>query len=141
VPEHLCQISERTGLGENVYGAQLACSVDRLSFGVGREDDHGQVRKTASDAGENREAVESGHDQIKENTIDSRRLDYIQGFDSVESHENIMTLHAQYLRKHLGHRRVVLDYQYSHVPVRMGSIRAEGFARQGLTFGAARDDR
>ncbi len=137
VPEHLCQIPERTRLREDVHRAELAGAVDSFRFGVSREDDHGQVRKTASDSGENREPVESGHDEIEENAIDSRRLDDIQGFGSIESHENIMTLHAQDLRKHLGHRGIVLNYQYSHERVRAGSIRAEGFARQGITFGMA----
>ena len=141
VPEHLCQIPERTRLRENVYRAELAGAVDRFRFGVSREDDHGQLRKTASDSGENREPVESGHDEIKEDAVHSRRLDDIQSFDSIESHENIMTFHAQNLRKHLGHRRIILNDQYSHGRLRARSIRAEGFARQGITFGTAHGNR
>jgi hypothetical protein len=45
-----------------------------------------------------------------------------------------MPFDAQYLRQHLGNRRIVLDNQYSHGGLCGGSIRAEGSARQGLTF-------
>ena len=137
VSEHLCQISKRTRLREEVRRAELACAVDGLTFGVSREDDHRQVREAASDARENREPVESGHDEIKENAVDSRPLDDIQSFDSVESHENIVTFDTQYLCEHLGHGRIILHHQYSHGRLREGSIRAEGFPRQGITLGTA----
>jgi hypothetical protein len=44
---------------------------------------------------------------------------------------------SQNLSEHLGYGRIVLDNQYAHLQVRVGSIRAEGSARQGLTFGTA----
>jgi len=137
VPENLRQVPKRTRLCEDVHCAEFARPVDRLCFGVSREDDNRQIREATSNTRENRKTVEPRHDEIKEDTIDRRRLQDIERFNAVEGHEDIMPFDAQYLRKHLGNRRIVLDNQYSHGALRGGSIRAEGSARQGLTFGTA----
>jgi hypothetical protein len=48
-----------------------------------------------------------------------------------------MPFDAQNFSKHLGDGRIVFNNQYAHEGVRRNSIRAEGFARQGLTFGSS----
>lgn len=101
---------------------------------MSREDDHRQIRKSASDARENREAVESRHHQIEENAIDRCRFDDIERFDSIESHEHVVSFDAQNLCEHLSNRGIVFDDEYAHGGVPEGSIRAEGFPRQELTF-------
>jgi hypothetical protein len=135
VPEHFRQIPERAWLREDIDRAELARPVSCFGLGVSREDHHGQVRKSASDARKNRETIESGHDEIKEDTIDRRSLNDIERFNSVEGHEDIMPFDSQNFGEHLGNGRIVFDDQYAHRQVRGGSIRAEGSARQGLTFG------
>lgn len=140
VPEHLRQIPKPARLREDVCRPELACAVGRCTLGVSREDNHGQVREAASDAGENGESVESGHDQIKENPVEGRRFDDLHSFGSIEGHEDIVTLEAERLREHLSYRRIVVDYQYSHGRLRGDSIRAGGFARQELTFETAHGD-
>jgi hypothetical protein len=135
VSEHLRQIPKGAWLREDIDRAELTRSVSRFGLCVSREDHYWQVRKSASDARENREAIESGHDEIKEDAIDRRSLNDIERFNSVEGHENIMPFDSQNLGEHLGNGRIVFDNQYAHKCPRGGSIRAEGSARQDLTFG------
>ena len=137
MPEHLRQIPKRTRLREDVYGTKLARPEGCFSLRVSREDDYRQIRKAASDARKDREAVESRHYEIKEYTIDRRGFDDIECFNSIEGHENVVSFDAQNLCEHLGHRRVVFDNEYAHGGVPPGSIRAEASARQDLTFGTA----
>jgi hypothetical protein len=48
-----------------------------------------------------------------------------------------MSFDAQNLCEHLGNRRIVFDNKYAHGGVPARSIRAETYARQGLTFGTS----
>lgn len=135
MPEHFRQIPKRAGLREDVYRAELARPIGSFGLGVSREDHHRQIRKSTSDSRKNGQTIESRHDEIKENTIDRRRLDHVERFHSVEGDEHVVPFDPQNFSEHLGYGRIVLDNQYAHLRVRMGSIWAEGFARQGLTFG------
>src|SRR5262249_12547527 len=122
---------------EDVYGAQLARPVRCFGLGMSREDDHRQIGKSASNARENRKAIKSGHDEIEENAIDRRGFHDIEGFDPVEGYQYVVSFDTQHFREHLSDRRIVFDDQYAHGRLRARSIRAEGSARQGLTFGTA----
>jgi hypothetical protein len=135
VPEHFRQIAERAWLREDVDRAEFARPVSCFGLSVSREDHNWQIWKSASNARKNGETIESRHDEIKEDTIDRCSFDNIERFNSVEGHENVMPFDSQNFGEDLGNRRIVFDNQYAHGRLRGGSIRAEGFARQGLTFG------
>ncbi len=135
--EHLRQIPKRTRFREDIYSAQLACPKGCLRLGMSREDHHGEIRESAPDARQYREAVQSGHDEIKENAIDRRGFDDIERLNAIEGHQNVVSFDAQNLCEYLGNRRVVFDDKYAHGGVPAGSIRAEAAARQGLTFGTS----
>ena len=135
MPEHFRQVPKRAGLREDVYRAELARPMGGFGLGVGREDHHWQIRKSTSDSRKTGKTIESRHDEIKENTIDRCGFHHVERFHSVEGHQDVVPFDSQNLSEHLGYGRIVLDYQSAHSRVRVGSIRAEGFARQGLTFG------
>jgi len=136
MPEHFRQVSKRTGLRKDVYRPELARPMRCLGLGVSREDHHRQIRKSASDPRKYGQTIESRHDEVKEDAIDWRGFDHVERFHPVEGHENVMPFDAQNLGEHLGYGRIVFNNQYAHGRLRGGSIRAEGFARQGLTFGS-----
>lgn len=136
MPEHFRQVSKRTGLRKDVYRAELARPMRCLRLGVSREDYHRQIRKSASDPRKNGKTIESRHDEIKEDAIDCCGFHHVERFGSVEGHEDVMPFDPQNFGEHLGYGRIVFNNQYAHGRVRGGSIRAEGFARQGLTFGS-----
>ena len=135
MPEHFRQIPERAWLGEDIDRAQFARPVGGFGLGVSRKDHDGQIRKSATNARKNGKTIESRHDEIKEDTIDRRGFDNIERFNPIEGHEDVMPFDSQHFGEHLGNGRIVFDNQYAHGRVRGGSIRAEGSARQGITFG------
>ena len=136
MPEHFRQVSKRAGLRKDVYSAEFARPKGCFGFGMSREDHHRQIRESASDPRKNGQTIESRHDEIEEDTIDGRGFDHVERFDSVKGHKDVMPFDPQDLGEHLGDRRIVFNNQYAHRRLRGGSIRAEGFARQGLTFGS-----
>ena len=135
MPEHLRQIPKGAWLREDIDRAELARPMSCFGLGVSREDHHWQIRKSAPDSRKNGKTIKSRHDEIKEDTIDRRGFDHLERFDSVEGHEDVMSFYTQNFGEHLGNGRIVFDDQYAHGRLRGGSIRAEGSARQGLTFG------
>jgi hypothetical protein len=137
VPEHFRQIPKRAWLREDVYRSQFTCPVGCFGLSMSRKDHHWQIRKSAPNARENRETIESRHDEIKEDTIDRCGFNDIERFNTIEGHEDVMPFDSQNFGEHLGNGRIVFDNQYAHGRVRGGSIRAEGSARQGITFGTA----
>jgi len=136
MPEHFRQVPKSTGLRKDVYRAEFSRPMGGFGLGVSREDHHWQMWKSASDPRKNGKTIESRHDEIKEDAIDCCGFDHVERFDSVEGHENVMPFDPQNFGEHLGYGRIVFNNQYAHGRVRGGSIRAEGFARQGLTFGS-----